>query len=147
MPPVAMGCICQFLYTMMVNIEQIKGKTVGMAFASMAAAVTNYVLNLLLIPRFGYIAAAYTTLVGYLLLLGLHMWIVYRMGMSHTYSYRFIVGMLIVTSIFTLLVNAIYAIRVVRYILLLGYLIVLAAAVYRKRNTVSKIVKSFKAEN
>lgn len=146
MPPVAMGCICQFLYTMMVNIEQIKGKTVGMAFASVSAALLNYVLNLLLIPKYGYIAAAYTTLAGFLLLLGLHMWLVRRMGMSHTYNYRFIVGAVIITSIFTLLVNTIYATHIIRYTLLFGYLIALTAIVYIKRDALFNIVNPFKVD-
>ena len=69
MTPVAMGCVCQFLYTLYVNVEQYKKKTLGMAIASVSAAVLNYVLNAIFIPKFGYIAAAYTTLAGYLFLL------------------------------------------------------------------------------
>ena len=146
MPPVAMGCICQFLYTMMVNIEQIKGKTVGMAFASAAAAVLNYVLNLLLIPKFGYIAAAYTTLAGYLLLLGLHMWLVRRMGMSHVYSYRFVVGTIIAAGAVSVGVNAVYSVTILRYIILLGYLSALTIVLYKKRDYILKIVNSVKAD-
>ncbi len=146
MPPVAMGCICQFLYTMMVNIEQIKGKTIGMAFASMAAAVLNYALNLLLIPRFGYIAAAYTTLAGYLLLLGLHMWLVWRIRMSHAYSYRFIVGTVIAAGTVTVGINAIYNISIIRYILIAAYVIALAVILYLKRDIILKFVKMFKSK-
>lgn len=146
MPPVAMGCVCQFLYTMMVNIEQIKRKTVGMAFASAAAALLNYVLNLLLIPRFGYIAAAYTTLVGYLLLLGLHMWMVYRLGMSHVYSYRFIIGTVTAVSIVMLGVNAVYDMPVVRYIFIVAYLLGLVAVMYRKRDIILGFIRALKKQ-
>ena len=48
MPPVAFGCVCQFIYTMHVNIEQFKKKTVGMAIASISAAGLNYLLNMFL---------------------------------------------------------------------------------------------------
>ena len=145
MPPVAMGCICQFLYTMMVNIEQIKGKTVGMAVASVAAAVLNYVLNLLLIPKLGYIAAAYTTLAGYLLLLGLHMWLVRRMGMSHVYSYRFVVGTVIAAGAVTVGINAAYEVLVIRYILIAAYVIAFTVVIYLKRDIVLKFMKTFKS--
>ena len=145
-PPVAMGCICQFLYTMMVDIEQIKRKTVGMALASMAAAVLNYVLNLLLIPRFGYIAAAYTTLAGFLLLLALHMWIVRRMGMSHVYSYKFIVLMVIASGAVTVAINAVYAAPIIRYILIAAYVIALASVIYIKRDLILKFIKTFKSK-
>ena len=146
MPPVAMGCICQFLYTMMVDIEQIKGKTVGMAFASMAAAVLNYVLNLLLIPQFGYIAAAYTTLAGCLLLLGLHMWLVRRMGMSHVYSYKFIALTVIASGAVTVAVNAVYAAPIIRYILIAAYVVALTSVIYIKRDLILRFIKTFKSK-
>lgn len=146
MPPVAMGCICQFLYTMMVNVEQIKRKTVGMALASVAAAVLNYVLNLLLIPRFGYIAAAYTTLAGFLLLLGLHMWLVRRMGMSHVYSYKFIVLTVIASGAVTVAMNAVYAAPIIRYILIAAYVIAFAAVIYIKHDLIFKLIKTFKSK-
>lgn len=146
MPPVAMGCICQFLYTMMVDIEQIKGKTVGMAFASMAAAVLNYVLNLLLIPKFGYIVAAYTTLAGYLLLLGLHMWLLRRMGMSHVYSYRFVAGTIIAAGAVTIVINAVYKVTIIRYILVFAYVIAFAAILYSNRDIILMFIKTFKSK-
>ena len=61
MTPVSMGCICQFLYTLFVNVEQFKKKTIGMAFASAVAAIVNLTLNYIFIPQIGYLAAAYTT--------------------------------------------------------------------------------------
>lgn len=146
MPPVAMGCICQFLYTMMVNVEQIKRKTVGMALASVVAAVLNYVLNLLLIPRFGYIAAAYTTLAGFLLLLGLHMWLVRRMGMSHVYNYKFIVLTVIASGTVTVAMNAVYAAPIIRYILIAAYVIAFAVVIYIKHDLIFKLIKTFKSK-
>ena len=143
MPPVAMGCVCQFLYTMMVNVEQIKGKTLGMAFASMAAALLNYVLNLILIPKFGYIAAAYTTLAGFLLLLGLHMWIVHRMKMSHVYSYMFIVGTVIAVGVVTIGINTIYGFPIIRYIFIAAYVIAFFVVLYIKRDIILNFVKTF----
>ena len=130
----------------MVNIEQIKRKTVGMAFASMAAALTNYVLNLLLIPRFGYIAAAYTTLAGYLLLLGVHMMLVHRMGMSNVYNYRLIIGIVIVSCAFMIGINLIYSNIVIRYVCVTCYITALALVIYRKRKLVISFIKTFKTE-
>ncbi len=137
------GLHLSVFYTMMVNIEQIKGKTVGMAFASVAAAVLNYILNLL-IPKFGYIAAAYTTLVGYLLLLGLHMWLVHRMGMSHVYSYRFVVGIVIVSLVFMIGMTLVYANIVIRYILVIGYIAVLGG--FLKRKFIMSFINTFRTK-
>lgn len=128
MTPVAMGCVCQFLYTMFVNIEQYEKRTAGMAFASMAAAVFNFILNAMFIPVFGYTAAAYTTLAGYLFLLSAHMILVKKMGFSQVYSYRQVLaavsGMLTVTAV----VSFLYMDNRMRAAAMLLYVISLAVA-------------------
>lgn len=121
--PVAMGCVCQFLYTLFVNIEQFKKRTVGMAIASISAAVINFVLNLYMIPRFGYLAAAYTTLIGYMWLLIVHMFLVYRMGLQKVYDYRYIIRTVIIMIGVTICINFLYAYVVVRYIFIVVYCI------------------------
>ena len=47
-------------------------KTPIIAIGSCAAAGINYLLNAAFIPRFGYTAAAYTTLASYLVLMVMH---------------------------------------------------------------------------
>ncbi len=86
MAPVTMGCACQFIYTMYVNVEQYLKKTTGMALASVLAAAINVALNYVLIPKFGYLVAAYTTLIGYLCLMLMHMFLVKRIGMKNVYN-------------------------------------------------------------
>ena len=120
MPPVSAGCICQFLYTMFVNIEQFMKKTVGMAVASTSAAVLNLVLNLWLIPKFGYIAAAYTTLASYFWLLVFHMILVRRMRLGKIYDYKFILGIVGAVLVFTAAVNYFYFSFTLRILLKIG---------------------------
>lgn len=117
MPPVACGCAFQFLYTLFVNVEQFSRKTVGMAIASISAALLNYILNLQFIPRFGYIAAAYTTLIGFLWLLIIHMILVKMYGLGTVYPYGFIVASVGVSLLITVTVNYLYQIPVLRYII------------------------------
>lgn len=140
-PPVAMGCICQFIYTMFVNIEQFKKKTVGMAFASMAAAVLNYMLNYFLIPKYGYIAAAYTTLAGFLCLLLLHMLLVYRLNLSFVYDYKFI--FIVIVGMFFLMagINYLYMVTVLRVICIVGYLAAIIIVLLKNRNR--SLLKNF----
>lgn len=71
-PPVALGTLAQYYYTNYVNVELFYKKTPIIAVSSILAAVVNYVLNLLFIPRYGYISASYTTLFSYLFLLLFH---------------------------------------------------------------------------
>ena len=121
MPPVAFGCVCQFLYTMYVNIEQFKKKTVSMAIASLSAALLNYILNYILIPRFGYIAAAYTTLISFIWLLFAHMIIVNRIGYSNIYSTKLVVLVVLGMSVCTATVNILYSHDVIRFGVVLVY--------------------------
>ena len=123
MTPVTMGCVCQFLYTMFVNIEQFKKKTVGMAIASVIAAITNFGLNNLFIPRFGYLAAAYTTLAGYFLLLIMHMFLVYRLNFAKAYSYKLVLLSVAVGCICMGIITFLYDYTIARYIVFLIYLI------------------------
>lgn len=134
MAPIAMGCVCQFIYTMFVNVEQFKKKTVGMAIASVIAALVNLVLNYIFIPKVGYIAAAYTTLVGYMVLLGIHMFLVYKLNLSDVYDYKVIVNMVLVMLGITFFMNAMYSFSFVRYIFIGTYVLICALLLVRNKN-------------
>ncbi len=71
-PPIVLGTLAQYFYTNYVNVEIFMKKTPIIAIGSCAAALINYVLNFVFIPKYGYIAAAYTTLASYLVLLVMH---------------------------------------------------------------------------
>lgn len=70
--PVALGTLMQYFYTNYVNVELFHKKTPIIAISSIAAAFVNYGLNALVIPRYGYISAAYTTLLSYIFLMLFH---------------------------------------------------------------------------
>jgi len=71
-PPVALGTLAQYFYTNYVNLELFHKKTPIIAASSIAAAVVNFGLNYLAIPRYGYISASYTTLLSYIFLMIFH---------------------------------------------------------------------------
>lgn len=70
--PISLGYFFQFLYSFPVNAEFFKRKTNYIAIGTVASAVVNIVLNILFIPKYGIIAAGYTTVVTYLLLFLFH---------------------------------------------------------------------------
>ena len=139
--PIAMGCVCQFLYTMFVNIEQFKKKTIGMAIASVTAALVNWILNYIFIPKVGYLAAAYTTLVGYLCLLIIHMILVHRLGLSSIYDYRMIMETVFVMICVTILMSVLYSNNLLRYSCLTLYIIVLLVITYKNKNNLVRYPK------
>lgn len=69
-PPVAMSFLLLFYTQLSVNIEFYYEQKKMLVAASAGAAVLNIVLNALLIPRFGYVAAGYTTLLSYIVFAG-----------------------------------------------------------------------------
>ncbi len=61
-PPIALANYMIFMYTMYVYIEHYYKKTVYITKNTLIAAGLNVILNFILIPKYGYVAAAYTTL-------------------------------------------------------------------------------------
>ena len=141
MTPVAMGCVCQFLYTLYVNIEQYEKKTVGMAFASAGAALLNLGLNAIFIPVFGYVAAAYTTLAGFLFLLVVHMLLVRKYGYSQVYDTRLVAVTLAVMMLLTVCINFLYKDDVIRYVMVVAYAILTIIIAVRNKNMLKMIFK------
>ena len=74
--PIVLGGFFSFLYTIPVQVEYYYEKTNYIAMCSCGAAVLNIILNWVFISRYGYIAAAYTTLVTYLIYFVFHYLIV-----------------------------------------------------------------------
>ena len=131
--PIAFSSIIQFLYMIFVNIEQLKKKTTLMATATVIAAVINYVLNVIFIKKFGYMAAVYTTIIGYLCLLAMHMFIVKKINYSFVYSYKFIFAVALASMLYTAVIQMVYSYNWVRLVLLFVYVLGMGIVVYKYR--------------
>ena len=70
--PVIIGSAFQYMYQNYACVEIYYKKSIWMAVGSMLAALINAGLNYILIPRYGYMAAGYTTGFGYLFLAIFH---------------------------------------------------------------------------
>ncbi len=71
-PPVVLANFVIFAYSLYVNIEHYYKKTSYITINTAIAAISNIMLNFIFIPQYGYVAAAYTTLVSYLVSFILH---------------------------------------------------------------------------
>lgn len=74
-PPVAMSMLLLFYTQLFVNVEFYFEEKKNLIVGTIFSAIINILLNYLLIPIFGFVAAAYTTLISYLLFVLMH----YRM--------------------------------------------------------------------
>lgn len=71
-PVVMAGCFFMLPHTFYVNLEYYEKRTGTISVGTILAAAANIALNVALIPRYGYPAAAWTTVLGYLLLFLFH---------------------------------------------------------------------------
>lgn len=74
MPPIAGGVFLTCVSNMYSNVLIYYKKTPYIMYSAVTAAVVNVVLNLIFIARYGYMAAAYTTLAAYIILAAMQMW-------------------------------------------------------------------------
>ncbi len=140
-PPVALGTLCQYFYTNYVNQELFEKKTVLIAANSIIAALCNTGLNLYFIRRFGYIAAAYTTLAGYFILMILHYLSVRFVLKKNLYRNGRYFAMLIVTILIGFGFTALYDRILWRYV---SAVLVCAVLVFVWKDDIMAIVNVVK---
>ena len=111
--PLVIGVAVEFVYTQYVIIEIHQKKTYFVSLGTGIAAILNLCLNYMFIPKFGYVAAAYTTLASYVVLYIMHLIITRYALKIHIYQDRVVllimVGMMICCSVTTLLYDTIVA--------------------------------------
>lgn len=88
-----------FLYMMPVNIEYYNKKTKYISVGTVSAALLNMVLNYFAIILWGYKAAAYTTLISYLLLFIFHWRIARKFDFNSIYDIKSFLSITIVLLI------------------------------------------------
>lgn len=71
-PPVTLSVYFMFLYNLFATFEYYYNKTQWVMVASIIGAVTNIALNYIFIPKYGFVAAGYTTLVSNILFVFMH---------------------------------------------------------------------------
>lgn len=140
-PPVIGGLLCQFLYTLYVNIEVFQKKTFSISIGTMLATVINIALNLIFIPKYGYIAAAYTTLIGYFALFLFHYLLVkYRIKQANLFHNAYYFLQVAVFFVIQCVCLLLYKENIVRYIVLGIYIILGMILMWKKRDYIKQIL-------
>lgn len=141
-PPIATSVVFSFVYTLFVNVEIYYGKTWCVAVASILSAALNAVLNYWLIPRFGYISAAYVTSACYLATALLHLCFLRRIVLNSNssiqiYDFRFLLGVCLAAIVCAGVAICLYLTGVFRY----AFVLLMLAVAYRFRNKISSIAR------
>lgn len=103
-PIVIYGYIFKYLYTFYSNVEYFHKKTKALAFFSIVAGVVNILLNIIFVPQYGAVAAAYTTTVSYALLFVLHFFYVTKILNFNVLNLKKIIGYVCIMTIITLII-------------------------------------------
>jgi len=82
-PAIMIGCFFIFVYVLFLNVEIYYEQNCLVAVASIVAAFVNVILNYIFINRFGYLAAAYTTMASYMLMAIIHYYFMKRIVRKH----------------------------------------------------------------
>lgn len=123
-PPLVLAVVCRFIYTHYVHIEMHLKKTTYVSGGTVFAAVVNITLNALFIPAFGYVAACYTTLASYVVLMIVHFLITRFVLEVKLYNDRFMFGSLVVTGAMAILIAFSYKHVYIRFALIIcGFMI------------------------
>ena len=144
-PPVAIGLFFSFVYTLFANIEFYYNANKFSMYISAAGAATNVLLNYIGIKMFGYIAAAYTTLICYVLFaLGHYIYTMRCLRKADKNANLFQSNRLIILSagviIFGLLISFTYDQILLRY----GIILCVGGVLIWKKNVLLNTLRSIR---
>lgn len=88
MPPIICSLLIMFIYQQFLNIHFYFGENKIVFIVSIVAAGLNLILNFIFIPMFGYIAAGYTTLASYFLIMVLYYTTMIRIAKRKGVEYK-----------------------------------------------------------
>lgn len=146
-PAIMVSFVFLFLYSLYVNVEQFLKITKGMAVATTGCAIVNVLLNLVFIPQYGYIAAAYTTMTGYFLMLLFHYAIIKKHDLEEIYNNKLIFGIAFLGLVFSLVFPVLYSFTVLRYVLLSLYVVFLLIMFLKHKNLIISLIKKDDSKN
>lgn len=142
-PPVAAGIFLTCVYNLFANIILFHKKSVGVMIATVIAALTNIILNAIWIPKFGYIAAAYTTLIAYIILSVFQGIIMVKVHRKPLYNMKIITIISSVVIFICLIFNLFYKNTTIRYCIIIFMFIV----VIFYRNKIINLLKTIKSKS
>ena len=93
-------------------------KTIYVSIGTMVAAVVNIILNYIFIPKYGFVAAGYTTLASYIILMVVHCMITLKVMKVNIYNNSYLFGALIVTTLAALGITFMFGKVLLRFLLI-----------------------------
>ena len=143
-PPVVISYFVSMIYSLYSGLERYYKQQKWFAIFAFISAGCNVILNFLFIPKYGYIAAAYTTLASSIIECALHFFNAKRLGYTDTYDNRFNLLMIIACMAMSILITTAYGNYIIRYIVIGVVLVVFIVFIKIKKDLILKFLKEFK---
>lgn len=144
-PPVTASVYFMFMYDLFTVFQYYFAKTKWIMYASLIGAVLNIVLNIIFIPKYGFVAAGFTTLICYILFGIVHYIFMCKvcdkyLDGERPYDFKKIIFLGITLLIFSFVMMLLYNKVFIRYSILCIVVIIL----FIKKNSIIKIFKAIK---
>lgn len=140
-PILVVAMFFQFVYIFLYDVEFYEKKAKYIAIASIVAALFNLLTNYICIPRYGYIAAGFTTLASYFVLLLMNYFFGIKLGIHKVYNIKIFVLWIIIVAIYAVLCICLRDLVVVRYIVFVTITVFIIAVKYKE---LLKLIKGLK---
>lgn len=143
-PPLVAVCFWGFLYNTFSNIEYFYKETKYVSIASVIAGIVIVAANLLLVPHFGFVTAAYAALLGYIVYAWMHFVFMKKTLDKHLkgrriYNNILIFKMSLCFTVIILCIPVLYRFDFLRW----GIVLLILAGVIIKRNLILETVLKF----
>lgn len=144
-PPVAMSVLLLYYADLFDCLLFFYESKKFLAIAAIVSAIVNVILNYIFIPRFGFIAAAYTTLISYLLLAGLDYFYMIRICKKENidenlYSIKGLIAVFVVFAVLAFTAMSLYNYPIIRYTIILCVFLLM----FMFRNRLIELFKTIK---
>ena len=139
-PPLAITVVIMFMYSLFADFEFYYEKTSFVMLASVLGAIINIALNFYLLPLYGFQVAAYTTLIGYIVYIGMHYCFmryvqIKEMNGIRVYDPKILLGIVAVDSIAAAILASLYSLPIIRYVICVTIIII----IYLKRDIIKDV--------
>ena len=126
-PLIVSSCFITCIYSMLGNILLYNKKTYSIMIATGFGAIVNIFLNWVLIPKFGYKVASYTTLISYIILTLLLYYAILKIKnkTSKIFNGMFICRIIVLNILINMIIVYLYSYKIIYYSILLILFLVL----------------------
>lgn len=139
--PIVLAMFYSFMFGFPSVVEYYYKRTWLIAAGTVSVAVLNVVLNLICIPKFGYVAAAYTTVGCYLVYYIIHVIFAYTIGHEFIYDMRVHIGCVLFVSLFGGGYVVTYSIPAIRVVVLAVGISAFVLIVLKNKNLILNLLR------